>query len=178
MCFIKLTKTIRLTAILLSMLSITACNEMQNVSSNYNKSPASGSKPITIQGVSFANTLAVNRANFSKNVGCEFHGDETQRNCCFHPRVFSDGKSCFDYDGRITNTGHYFKCNTYSSCQYNVAEVKAILANKYDLKFRGSCAVSKDGSRVCVKLPSHRIYDGLGPDINLERYKYKRTNSL
>jgi hypothetical protein len=178
MCFIKLTKTIRLTVILISMLSITACNEMQNVSSNYNKSRASGSKPITIQGVSFANSLAVNRANFSKNVGCQFHGDETQRNCCFHPKVFSDGKSCLDYDGRITNTVHYFRCNTYSTCQYNIAEVKAILASKHDLKFRNSCAISKDGSRICVKPPSFRYYNGLGPDIILERYKYKRSNSL
>ena len=63
-------------------------NEMQNVSNNCNKSRASGSEPITIQGVTFANTLAVNKAKYSKNFGCKFHGDETDRNCCFHPKVF------------------------------------------------------------------------------------------
>ena len=144
----------------INILYETVYNEMHNVSSNCNKSRASGSEPITIQGVTFANTLAVNRAKFFKNFGCKFHRDETHRNCCFHPRVFSDGKSCSDYDGRITNTGHYFRCNAHSTCQYNVAEVKATLANKYNLKFRNSCAICKDGSRVCVKSASHRISDG------------------
>lgn len=166
---------------ILVMFTLAGCNVEQQSNSNVqNELTAKKINPIEIQGVSFANTLATNRTNFSKNVGCEFHGAETERNCCFHPHVFADdSKQCIDYDGRITNTVHYFKCNTYSSCQYTTEEVKEILANKYNLKFTASCAVSALGSRICVSMDENRRnWTQLGPDIKLERHKFSRSHNL
>lgn len=165
--------------------SIKVSNEVQN-----------SVQPISIMGLSLDQSRAQMKSIAEETVGCRFEGNDVDSNkhnyCCINPIIRDDGsRYCDLFSSEVFVGGHstiQLSCKAYSGCQYSAAEVMEILSEKYGLNFGSgkvsknggqACAISKLGERLCVIHDHHMSWNGgLGPQITLKKYKFKRKIGL